>query len=225
MRHVYIWHIMGKQKALARALPRAGHLLRNEGTQMKKILLFALAAALLLALAACRAPGASYSASVPESQSTAQSAISQSQSASGSAQAEVQLYIGMGGSFAEYTACVPAPAQPGDVIAAIGQLTGWDCTLARPVEQGEGFVKVCFSQQSALFAGPPQVQKDEFHMYDVNQMCLTLLDSVARTLQANFAGKDGEPLAVYYVPESGTGDLIVEQAGLTVPQDESYTIS
>ena len=45
-------------------------------------------------------------------------------------------------------------------------------------------------------------------MYDAEQMCRTFLDSVARTLQANFAGKDGQPLEVYYLPESGSGDLI-----------------
>ena len=113
-------------------------------------------------------------------------------------------------------------AQPGDVIAAIGQLTGWDCTLAGPVEQGDGFVKVCFAQQSALFAGPPEPQKDEFHMYDAGQMCLTFLDSVARTLQANFPGKDGRALDVYYLPESGDGDLVLESIGLAIPQNTPY---
>ena len=117
---------------------------------------------------------------------------------------------------------MPAPAQPGDVIAAIGQLTGWDCTLASPVEQGDGFVKVCFAQQSALFAGPPEPQKDEFHMYDAGQMCLTFLDSVARTLQANFPGKDGRALDVYYLPESGDGDLVLESIGLAIPQNTPY---
>lgn len=94
--------------------------------------------------------------------------------------------------------------------------------LAGPVEQGDGFVKVCFAQQSALFAGPPEPQKDEFHMYDAGQMCLTFLDSVARTLQANFPGKDGRALDVYYLPESGDGDLVLEGIGLAIPQNTPY---
>ena len=128
-------------------------------------------------------------------------------------------------SAAPSSSSVPAPAQPDEVIAAIGELTGWDCTLAGPVEQGDGFVKVRFAQQSALFAGPPEPQKDEFHMYDAEQMCRTFLDSVARTLQANFAGKDGQPLEVYYLPESGSGDLILENIGLAISPKTPYAVS
>ena len=193
---------------------------------MKKLLLHAaaLAAALALSLAACSAAPSSTGESAPAGQSAAQSAAPQSQSAaSGSEEAEVLLYIG--NSYAQYAASVPAPAQPDGVIAAIGGLTGWDCTLACPVEQGDGFVKVRFAQQSALFAGPPEPQKDEFHMYDAEQMCRTFLDSVARTLQANFAGKDGQPLEVYYLPESGSGDLILENIGLAISPKTPYAVS
>ena len=124
----------------------------------------ALAAALALALAACSAAPASSGTSAPapgtpQSQSVPAPSAAPQSAASGAEEAEVLLYIGTGNSYAQYTASVPAPAQPGDVIAAIGQLTGWDCTLAGPVEQGDGFVKVCFAQQSALFAGPPEPQK------------------------------------------------------------------
>ncbi len=199
---------------------------------MKKHLLHAaaLAAALALSLAACSAAPSSTGESAPVGQSAAQSASAssaapQSQSAASSEDAEVLLYIGMGSSYAQYAASVPAPAQPDGVIAAIGELTGWDCTLACPVEQGDGFVKVRFAQQSALFAGPPEPQKDEFHMYDAEQMCRTFLDSVARTLQANFSGKDGQPLEVYYLPESGSGDLILENIGLAIPPETPYAIS
>ena len=224
---------MAYDKSTARALRPLRAPLGNEVTEMKKHLLHAaaLAAALALALAACSAAPSSSGKSAPAGQSAAQSvsasgAAPQSQSAaSGSEEAEVLLYIGMGNSYAQYTASVPAPAQPDGVIAAIGGLTGWDCTLAGPVEQGDGFVKVRFAQQSALFAGPPEPQKDEFHMYDAEQMCLTFLDSVARTLQANFAGKDGQPLEVYYLPESGSGDLILENIGLAISPKTPYAVS
>lgn len=190
----------------------------------------ALAAALALALAACSAAPASSGTSAPapgtpQSQSVPAPSAAPQSAAGGAEEAEVLLYIGTGNSYAQYTASVPAPAQPGDVIAAIGQLTGWDCTLAGPVEQGDGFVKVRFAQQSALFAGPPEPQKDEFHMYDAEQMCRTFLDSVARTLQANFAGKDGQPLEVYYLPESGSGDLILENIGLAISPKTPYAVS
>ena len=107
----------------------------------------ALAAALALALAACSAAPASSGTSAPapgtpQSQSVPAPSAAPQSAAGGAEEAEVLLYIGTGNSYAQYTASVPAPAQPGDVIAAIGQLTGWDCTLAGPVEQGDGFVKV-----------------------------------------------------------------------------------
>ena len=62
-------------------------------------------------------------------------------------------------------------------------------------------------------------------MYDAEQMCRTFLDSVARTLQANFSGKDGQPLEVYYLPESGSGDLILENIGLAIPPETPYAVS
>ncbi len=219
-----IWHMIKVQQRRSALCAPLG----NEVTEMKKHLLHAaaLAAALALSLAACSAAPSSTGESAPAGQSTsASSAAPQSQSAASSEDAEVLLYIGMGSSYAQYAASVPAPAQPDGVIAAIGELTGWDCTLAGPVEQGDGFVKVRFAQQSALFAGPPEPQKDEFHMYDAEQMCRTFLDSVARTLQANFSGKDGQPLEVYYLPESGSGDLILENIGLAIPPETPYAVS
>lgn len=55
---------------------------------------------------------------------------------------------------------------PENLIAAMGELTGWDLTLSEddPVTTGKGGMTVSFAPESAIFTGPPEEQKDEFHM-------------------------------------------------------------
>ena len=69
---------------------------------------------------------------------------------------------------------------------------------------------VSFSKECALFTGPPQQQKEEFHMYDAEQLDRTILDSIQKTLQNNTIDSSlGDPsnLDIYYCME---GDKALE---------------
>ena len=72
---------------------------------------------------------------------------------------------------------------PEKLIQGIADLTGWDLTLAEEVTSGKGGMSVCLADTSSLFIGPPSPQKDEFHMYDAEQLAETILDSIQKTLQ------------------------------------------
>lgn len=101
------------------------------------------------------------------------------------------LYIGTkAGGFAEYPMTYEGELTPEKLIQGIADLTGWNLTLAEPVISGKGGMGVCLSNESALFTGPPDPQKEEFHMYDVGQLAETILDSIQKTLQKGFVCRD-----------------------------------
>ena len=109
------------------------------------------------------------------------------------------------------------------LIQGISDLTGWDLTLAEPVISGKGGMSVCLSNESALFAGPPAPQKDEFHMYSGEQLAETILDSIQKTLQMGFTGEGGNPDALdiwYYI--EGEQPLSLPELGLSWPLDQPY---
>ena len=99
------------------------------------------------------------------------------------------LYIGVGNQFAEYpveyTGELDENGQipPEEVLAAMASLTGWNLDLAEPIFSGKGGITVSFADTSALFAGPPEEQREEFHVYDALQLDQTILDSLKKTLQ------------------------------------------
>ncbi len=188
----------------------------------KTKLLSAAVLLLILTLSACSGgqsqPAASGSGpSASESQDT----LDQSQDA---AQREAALYIGTKeNGFAEYILNYEGDLTPELLIQGIGDLTGWDMTLDQTVTMGKGGMSVCFSQTSALFAGPPEQQKSEFHMFDVEQLVHTLLDSVQKTLQMGFTGKGGNPdaLDIYYCM-AGDRPLDIPDIGRKWPLDRPY---
>lgn len=47
--------------------------------------------------------------------------------------------------------------------------------MADEVASGKGGMTVCFANTSAVFAGLPEPQKDEFRVYDKNQLLTTIL--------------------------------------------------
>ena len=82
-----------------------------------------------------------------------------------------------------------------------------------------------FAETSALFQGPPDPQKDEFHVFDAGQLSQTILDSIQKTLQ-NWAVVPGlgDPASVdvYFCGPDG-GDLVLENIGVTIPCTEPYS--
>src|SRR5699024_8389029 len=129
-----------------------------------------------------------------EGQSSQESSSSQTEESSQVTETKVPtLYIGTydaegNGSFQEFPFGSSVEVTSENVIASIGELTGWDLTLseADPVTTGKGGMTVSFAPESAIFAGPPEEQKDEFHMYSSDQRCYTIFDSIQKTLRENF---------------------------------------
>ena len=134
------------------------------------------------------------------------------------------LYIGTkANGFTEYPMTYEGELTPELLIQGIADLTGWNLTLAEPVVSGKGGMSVCLSNESALFTGPPDPQKEEFRMYDVGQLAETILDSIQKTLQEGFTLEGGDPdaLDIWYYME-GEQPLELPALGLSWPIDQPY---
>lgn len=134
------------------------------------------------------------------------------------------LYIGTkAGGFTEYPMTYEGELTPELLIQGIADLSGWNLTLAEPVISGKGGMSVCLSNESSLFTGPPDPQKEEFHMYDAEQLAETILDSIQKTLQKGFVLEPGDPdtLGIWYYTE-GTQPLELPNLGLSWPIDQPY---
>lgn len=134
------------------------------------------------------------------------------------------LYVGTRASgFQEYELHYDGDLTAELLIRGIADLTGWDLTLGAEVTSGKGGMSVCLADSSALYQGPPEVQKDEFHMYSADQLAETILDSIQKTLQEGFTGELGDPdnLDVWYYMENGEG-LTLPNIGLSWPLDQPY---
>ncbi len=134
------------------------------------------------------------------------------------------VYIGTkSGGFTEYPMTYEGDLTPEKLIQGIADLTGWDLTLAEDVISGKGGMSVCLSGESSLFTGPPDPQREEFHMYDAGQLAETILDSIQKTLQEGFTGEGGDPdaLDIWYYME-GDQPLELPALGLSWPIDQPY---
>lgn len=142
----------------------------------------------------------------------------------------VTLYIGTGDQFQQYRETYQGALNdqgmvpPEGVVAEIAELTGWNLDLAGEITTGKGGITVTFAETCALFSGPPQVQKDEFHVYDSYQLDQTILDSVKKTLQnwAVVPGKgDPDSVDIYYCGPDGK-DLVLINSGWTISSTQPY---
>ena len=157
---------------------------------------------------------------------------SSSQTEQGSQETEARvptLYIGTydsegNGSFQEFPFVSSGEVTPENLISAMAELTGWNLTLSEddPVTSGKGGMTVSFAPESAIFTGPPEEQKDEFHVYSSDQLCYEIFDSVKKTLQENFSPENPEALDVYYCTDGST-EIELENLGVVLPMDEPYS--
>lgn len=135
------------------------------------------------------------------------------------------LYIGTKVSgFSEYPLTYQGELTPEVLISGIESLTGWNLTLADIVTTGKGGMTVCFSQEAALFTGPPEPQKEEFFVYDGVELAHMILDSIQKTLQMGFTILPmGNPdlLDIYYAAEDDR-PLLLPDAGLSWPLEQPY---
>ena len=193
---------------------------------MKKTTIF-LAALLCIVLAGCGAPAEpAGSAPVESSGASVAPAVPgmDTPTVSPANEQTATLYIGTkAAGFAQYPMAYEGDLTAELLIQGIADLTGWDLTLAEPVISGKGGMSVCLSDGSALFAGPPDPQKDEFHMYSGEQLAETVLDSIQKTLQMGFTSEGGNPDALdiwYYRKEEQP--LSLPELGLSWPLDQPY---
>lgn len=134
------------------------------------------------------------------------------------------LYIGTkANGFTEYPMTYEGELTPELLIQGIADLTGWNLTLAEPVISGSGGMSVCLSNESSLFTGPPDPQKEEFFMFGLDELAETLLDSIQKTLQKGFVLEPGDPdtLDIWYFME-GDQPLELPGLGLSWPIDQPY---
>ena len=209
---------------------------------MKRTLAIACTLALALALTACsggasssqnggssQAPsgGGSTSQTSPEDGSTSQPGPDASGGAASSQPGEAQtatLYIGMDGQFKEYPVETSEEITPTLLVEEMARLTGWNLDLADEITSAKGGMTVVFADTSALFVGPPNPQKDEFHVFAADELDQKILDSVKKTLQswAVVPGLgDPDSVDIYFCGPDG-GDLVLENVGVTIPFTEPY---
>lgn len=203
---------------------------------------FAIACALALALTACSGGSSSSQkgggmSQTPPDPSSSSSVLpgpigssSSSQGGDGTSSAQpgetqaASLYIGMDGQFHEYPLETGEEITPRLLVEEIAKLTGWNLDLADEIASGKGGMTVLFGETSALFAGPPDPQKEEFHVFDSFQLDRTILDSIQKTLQtwAVVPGLgDPDSVDIYFCGPDG-GDLVLENLGVTIPHTEPY---
>ena len=214
---------------------------------MKKILiLLALTAMVLTACSsapsqeasASQEPSSSQSASASEESQPAESSPSEESSQGGVIQdmildesggknpssCGIPIYYGMGDQFQVYKGSALSQPTPDDLIAALAELTGWDLTLAQPVEKVEDGYSLVFTGDCSLVVGPPDPQKEEFHVMDQSQLVQTALDSIRQTLRVqSLADGFQEPDQVQiYVSLEGGKELSSPDNGFKVPMDKPY---
>ena len=137
------------------------------------------------------------------------------------------LYVGQSGEFASFPAESSLdPAQDSaalvkDLLSQMSQLTGWNLDTA-DIYVGKGGVTICWAQDSALFAGPPEPQKEQFYLYDSIQLAFTVLDSVQYTVQCAFSPNNPEALDVWFCGPDG-GPLVLDELGISLPIEEPYS--
>lgn len=116
----------------------------------------------------------------------------------------------------------PHPVTPQTLLTDITTYTGWNLDLDEPVTDGKGGMTVCFAPSCCVFQGPPDPQKEEYHVFDSVGMALAALGSVAYTLQMW-----ADPLAPDRVPIyfCAAGNQPITVAGArTLPPHEPYHV-
>ena len=138
----------------------------------------------------------------------------------------VNVYIGtVDSGFTAYPVELNGPLSPEALIAGMEDLTGWNLSLAEPVTTGKGGMTVIFAEDCALISGPPAVQKEDFHVFDVDSLVVTVLDSVQETLRRNYVGEEGDPAALDIYFSINNGDIDIPNTDIHYSQYEPWDSS
>ena len=135
------------------------------------------------------------------------------------------IYIGSGEIFKEYSVKVKSSTDVRDLLDEMSKLTGWNLNTEF-ITSGKGGVSVSFATESFLTEGPPEEQVEEFHVYDFEDLILTVLDSVKKTIQMNFVTENGDSNAIdVYFMQGAEGeevDLVFPDYGINISSIEPY---
>lgn len=133
------------------------------------------------------------------------------------------LYIGNQTSgFSEYPMEYTGDLTPEMLLQGITDLTGWNISLADEITTGKGGMTVVFGSDACLFTGPPEEQKDEFHVYDSLELTFMVLDSIQKTLQ-NWASPTNPENVDIYFAASGDQPLELSELGVIWPLEQPYS--
>lgn len=172
---------------------------------MKKLLtITAVAMALALALTGCGNSGAKSNSSQAELTSAT-------------------VYIGIDNIYKGFPLQFSGEPTPETLLSAITAYTGWNLDLSDEITSGKDGMTVSFADTSALVAGPPDPQVEEFFVYDNAQLIQAVLGSVKRTLQYNFVDPEkGDPksLDIYFALNGE--DITVPGTDIVISSTEPY---
>lgn len=159
-----------------------------------------------------------------ENVSSSTSAVSSQTTSEETEKNEAVIYIGSGTEYKESLVLTDEEITPEMLIEKMSEITGWNLDLADDVTTGKGGMTVCFAKTSSIFTGPPEEQNEDYFVYDKEQLCQEIFDSVKHTLQYNFVDPElGEPeeLDVYFCTENGE-PITIDDLSVTIPADEPY---
>ncbi len=129
------------------------------------------------------------------------SAVSIEQPEIGKDKKEATIYIGRSNTFSPYKVSYEETLTPELLLEKIEELTGWDLTLFENVISEKNEMYVNFSKQSSVYSGDAKNAKGEFAIEKKDDLISTILDSVCKTLQSNFAdpalGESDKPDITY----------------------------
>ncbi|MEE0509904.1 MAG: S-layer homology domain-containing protein [Peptococcaceae bacterium] len=117
----------------------------------------------------------------------------------------VTLVIGRPDALKQVSVSLDADAEvtPDVLLEALAKETGWNLSLAAPVSlDADGNAVVALADDGSIYGNPPENQKDDYHVYDVNDWIYTVLNSMDATFKANgiagvrFTAPDGGDLSV-----------------------------
>lgn len=92
---------------------------------------------------------------------------------------------------------------PDLLLEALAKETGWNLSFAAPVTlDANGNAVVALAEDGSIYGNPPENQKNDYYVYDVNDWIYTVLNSIDATFKANditgvrFTAPDGSDLSV-----------------------------
>lgn len=117
----------------------------------------------------------------------------------------VTLAIGRPDAMKQVSVALDADTEvtPDVLLEALAKETGWNLSVAAPVTMdADGNAVVALAEDGSIYGKPPANQKDDYHVYDVDDWIYTVLNSIDATFKANgiagvrFTAPDGGDISL-----------------------------